>query len=248
MPLATIETPLGRFVQGFKHERLEMGYDEARQALLAAPPYAERYARAWAGYITLQGVRYEAALVAGGERGKQRGATMGQRYKRQLPDVSIQPIGNLAILGPGDNLLTLANDLEGASKLRPVFQRITADVGHDQSTGNDKAPAYGFRRCQELVLAFGDLDLPFRKELQKKPDMVHVIMERKTWATVFKPEAKEVYLGRDTLFPIRGGQPFTGFNEDGLIMIGYMPPLPTRSEAPAVGLFVLWAAMFKVTD
>ena len=245
-PYAVIETPSGRFVQGFKQERLEVGYEEARQALLSAPPDAERYALSWAGYVTLQGVRYETVLVGGGERGEPRGATIGQRYKQQLPDVRFQPIGNLAILGPGDNLLTMADSPEAASKLRPVSQRITADVDHDKPTAGDKALNYEFKQCQQLVLAFGDLDLPFRKELQKKPDVVHVLMNRKSWVAVFEPEAKEVFLNRSTLVPIRGGQPFPGFNEDGAIMIGYMSPVPKENEKPEIGLFVLWMAEFKI--
>jgi hypothetical protein len=247
-PLAVIDTPSGQFIQGFKSERLEMGYEEARQALLAAPSEAVRYALAWVGYVTLQGVRYETVIVGGGERGKARGATMGQRYKQGLPEIRFQPIGNPTILGPGDNLLTLASDPEAASKLRPIFVRIAADVDHNQSAGNDKALTYEFGRCQELILMFGNLDLPFREELQKKPDMVHVVMNRKAWATIFKPGAGEVFLGRDTLFPVRGGEPFPGFIDDGVIMVGYNPPAPTRNANLEVGLFVLWAAMFRITD
>ncbi|HME19428.1 MAG TPA: hypothetical protein VKF15_06825 [Nitrososphaerales archaeon] len=247
-PLAVIETPTGQYIQGFTGKRLEFEYEEARQALLTAPSDAERYALAWAGYLTLQGIRYETVLVGGGERGKARGATMGQRYKQHLPEVRFQPIGNPTILGPGDNLLTLANDPEAASKLRPAFERITADVDHNRASGNDKAPAYEFKRCAELILSFGDLDLPFRKELQKKPDSVHVVMNRRAWATAFKPDAKEVFLNRGMLFPIRGNEPFMGFNEDGLIMICYMPPVPTGDKAPAeVGMVVYWMAEFKIS-
>jgi hypothetical protein len=244
-PFAAIETPSGRFIQGFRNARLELAYEEARRALLTAPSDAQLYALAWAAYLTHEGVRYETVMVEGGERGKARGVRIGQKYKQHLPEVRFQPIGDPAVLGSGDNLLTLASDSEAASRLRPVFMRITADIDHDQSAG--KAQSYEFRRCQELVLAFGDLGLPFRKELQKKPDMVHVVMNRRAWATIFNPDAKEVVLGRDTLYPIRGAEPFPGFKEDGVVMIGYMPPPPTGNEPPAMGMFVLWAAMFKVT-
>jgi hypothetical protein len=101
------------------------------------------------------------------------------------------------------------------------------------------ALAYEFRGCQELVLDFGDLDLPFRKEFQKKPDTIHVIMQGRAWAAFFKPEAKEVYLGRDALVPIRGSVPFSGFREDGIIMIGYMPPPPTGDEVRPLNVLVL---------
>ena len=247
-PLAMIEAPSGQFVQGFRRDRLELGHEEARRALLAAPSDAERYALAWAGYLTIQGVRYETVLVGGGERGKERGAIIGQRYKQNLPETKFQPIGNLAILGPGDNLLTIAGNAEAASKLRPLFARITADVDHNRSTARDKALTYEFKRCQEVVLSFGDLDLPFSKELQKKPDTVHVATKRGIWATFFKPEAKEIFLSRDMLTPIRGNEPFPGFKEDGMIMIGYMPPPSTGDKPVELRVLVLWAAEYRITD
>ncbi len=244
---AVIETPSGQFIQGFKNERFELGYDEARQALLAAPPEAERYALTWAGYVAVDGVRYETVMVAGGERGKANGVTMGQRYK-VLPGIKFQPVGNPQILGPDDNLLTLASDPRAASKLKPVLEKITADVDHNRSPGGSNGPPYQFRKCKELVLAFGDLDMPFRKELQKKPDMVHVVMNRRIWATIFKPEDKEVYLNRNSLFPLQGQGPFPGFEDDGMIMLGYMPLLPSEGKAPQPSLFVLWAAEFRIAD
>jgi len=247
-PFAAIETVSdAQFIQGFRRERLELAYEEARQALLDAPAEAVRYALSWAGYTTVQGVRYETVMVQGGERGKARGATLGQRYRQRLPDVKFEPIGNPALLGPGDNLLTMSGDPQAAARLVPVFQRITADVDHNKN--HENAPSYEFRKCKELILSFGDLDLPYRKELQKKPDTVHVIMGRRAWMTIFKPDAKEVYLVRDTLVPIRANEPFPGFVEDGMIMMGYMPPVPTGEKPPAeVGVVVWWMAEFKITD
>ncbi|MDG6991041.1 MAG: hypothetical protein JRM99_06430 [Nitrososphaerota archaeon] len=247
-PFAMIELPSGRYLQRFKQERLEFGFEEARRALLATPPEVERYALAWVGFLTIQGIRYESVLIDGGERGKPRGARMGLRYRRRPPEVKFEAIGNPMILGAGDNLLTLSGEPDAASKLRPVFAKITADVDHNKSAGNAKAPPYEFDQCQELILSFGDLDLPFRKELQKKPDTVHVIMGPKAWGTTFKPEAKEVYLGRDTLIPLRGGVPFQGFRENGLVLIGYMPPPPTGAEVKNLNVLVLWMASFKTTD
>jgi hypothetical protein len=249
-PFAVIETASDdRFIQGFIHDRLEFEFENARRALLVAPPDAVRYALAWAGYVTAQGVRYETVMVQGGERGKARGVMMGQRYRQHLPEKRFEPIGNPTLLGPGDNLLTMAADPDAASKLQSVFVRITADIDHNHSRGNEKAPSYEFKKCKEVILSFGDLDLPFRKELQKKPDTVHVIMERRAWAVFFRPEAKEVYLNRDNMIPIRGNEPFPGFNADGIIMIGYMPPPPTGDNTPKeMGVLVLWMAEFSITD
>ncbi len=250
MPLAVFETQhKDKFIQGFTNARLELAYEEARSALLAAPPQAERYGLAWAGYLTVEGVRYEAILVGGGERGEANGAAIGMRYKQRLPDIRYEPIGNAKILGPKENLLTLSADPEAASKLRPVVARLTADMAHKHGPGQDEALNYELRKCQEVILDFGDIDRPFMKELQKKPDVVHVVMGRRSWLTKFGPEDKEVILARDTLVPFAGGQPFPGFVEDGLITLGYFPPEGKLGAEPdRLDLFVLWMTQFKITD
>jgi hypothetical protein len=100
-------------------------------------------------------------------------------------------------------------------------------------------------------LGLVDLDRPFRKELQKEPDAVHIVIGRQTWITFFRPEDKEVILARDTLIPIGGAPPFPGFNEDGLIMLGYSAPESTRKEEAGpkrLDLVVLWFSKFTVTD
>jgi hypothetical protein len=247
-PLAVIETPDGQFVQGFKNERLEVSHDEARRALLAAPADAMQYALAWAGYLTVEGVRYETVLVGGGERGLARGVTIGQRYHQKLPGVMFQAIGNLAILGTGENLLTMSSDPDAVLKLRPVFNKITADVDHNHSPGHEKPLTYEIRPSSQLILELGDLDLPYSKELKKKPDMVHVVIRGRIWATGFQPEAKEVYLTPSTLVPLEGGTPFPGFAEDGLIMIGWMPPVPPSGGSKTLGMPVFWVTQFRVKN
>jgi len=250
IPFGILETELSeRMIQGFKTGRLELGYEQARGAILAAPPDAKRYAFAWLGYITLEGVRYEAILSEGGERGEERGVAMGQRYKQRPPDVKYEPIGNPAILGPHDNLLTLSADPNAASKLRPIVTRLTVDMAHDHSPRHDEALTYEMKKCKAVILDLGDLDRPFSKELQKQPDIVHVVIGRSSWLTKFKPEDKEVILASDTLVPIKGGQLFPGFNEDGLITIGYSPPesMPSADKT-RLDLVVLWMTMFKITD
>jgi hypothetical protein len=250
-PFAVIETPDGQFVQGFTGDRLEMEYEDARKAVLSAPPEATSYALSWAGYLTIDGVRYETVMVQGGQRGKPKAVYMGQRYKQKLPDVKFQPIGNPAVIAPGVNLLTLSLDPDAASKLEPVVIKIRADVDHNSFTAGDKALNYELKPRPGLILEFGDLDLPFRKEFQKKPDTVHVLlkgMRGRIWATVFKPEDKEVYLNRDSLVPLQGGQPFPGFRDDGMIIIGYIPPVPKSDDVKDLVMPMFWGAMFKVTD
>jgi hypothetical protein len=249
-PFAILETHTSdRLVQGFRTPRLEIGYEEARRAVLAAPQEAKRYALAWLGYITREGVRYEGILVGGGERGEERGAAIGQRYKQRPPDVKYEPIGNAMLLGPDQNLLTLSGDPDAASKLRTVVTKLTADMAHSHGPRADEALTYEMKRCQGVILDLGDIDRPFLKELQKKPDIVHVVMGRRSWLTKFGPDDKEVVLARDTLVPISGGEPFPGFNEDGLITVGYLPPEPTAGADPTrINLVVLWMTMFRITD
>jgi len=106
-PFAMLETLASRrMVQTFRTDRPETGYDEAHRAILAAPPETTRYALAWLGHVTRGGVRYDAILVGGGERGEELAAVIGQRYEQRLPDVTCEPVGNLMVLGPEANLLT----------------------------------------------------------------------------------------------------------------------------------------------
>jgi hypothetical protein len=251
VPFVILETLASRRMeQSFKTARLEMGYEEARKAILAAPPEAVRYALAWLGYITREGVRYEGILVSGGERGDQQGAVIGVRYKQHMPELKYEPIGGPMILGPRENLLTLAGDPDAATKLTPVFIRLVVDMAHNHGPGHDEALTYQVNKCPTVYLDLGDIDRPFRKELQKEPDTVHVVVGRKSWVTFFRPEDKEVILARDTLIPIGDAGPFPAFNEDGLITIGYSPPSSMlKKDGPKeLPLIVLWVTMFKVTD
>jgi len=70
------------------------------------------------------------------------------------------------VLGPHQNVLAL----DAASKLRPIFTRVTADVAHNQGPGHDEGQTYELKKCQAVYLDLGDLDRPFRKELQKEPE------------------------------------------------------------------------------
>jgi hypothetical protein len=252
-PFAILETfSSQRMQQSFTADRLELAYEEAREAVLAAPVEVSRYALAWLGYVTVDGVRYEAILVGGGERGDGgRGAAIALRYKQHLPDVTFEAIGSLKVLGPHENVLGLAGDPGAVSKLRPVFTRITADMAHHHGPGHDEALTYEIRKCLAVYLDLGDLDRPFQKELQKEPDIVQVVMGRKMWVTFFRPEDKEVVLARDTLTPIGGAPPFPGFNDAGLIVVGYAPPISTlkKQEGPIrLDLVVLWVTTFRITD
>jgi len=78
---------------------------------------------------------------------------------------------------------------------------------------------------------------------------VHVVMGQFSWLASIKPYDKEVILARDTLVPMGEGRPFPGFNEDGLITIGYSHLEPKPGEdRPTLDLVVLWMTAFKVID
>jgi hypothetical protein len=124
-------------------------------------------------------------------------------------------------------------------------------MAHNQGPGRDESLSYEIKKSPAVILDLGDLDRPFRKELQKEPDTVHVVIGRQSWITFFRPEAKEVVLNRETLVPGPGVTlPFPGFKDDGIITIGYSPPSSSlKGDGPKdYVLFVLWMTMFKVTD
>jgi hypothetical protein len=76
-----------------------------------------------------------------------------------------------------------------------------------------------------------------------------VVIGQHTWITFFKPDDKRVFLARDMLLPLKGSPPFPGFNQDGLIAVGYAPPLPADgSPVKQFDMVVLWITMFKITD
>jgi hypothetical protein len=250
-PFVFIETAAShKMVQSFKTPRLEIGFEDARKAILAAPPNAVRYAFAYLGYITHDGVRYEGIFVGGGERGDPEGALMGMKYKQRLPEVKFDAIDGPRLMPSNENLFALAADPDAASRIAPVYTRLVADMAHNHGPGHDEALKYEIRKCGAVHLDLGDLDRPFRKELQKGPDTVHVVLGRKSWVTFFGPEAKEVILARDTLLPVGDAGVFPAFNEDGLITIGYSPPKSMlKKDGPKeVPIIVLWITMFKVID
>ena len=203
-PFVVIETLAGRrMLQSFKSDRLEMGFEEARAAILAAPTEAIRYAFCCLGYSTVEGVRYETVLVKGGERGDNQAAAVGQRYKQHLPEIKCEPIGNATIFGPCENYLTLARDPAALAKLPPTLIRLTVDMAHNHGPGHDEALKYEIRKTPVIHLNLGDLDRPFRKELQKEPDMVNVTIRGRKWMTMFGPKDKEVVLARIHSLPWR---------------------------------------------
>ena len=235
-------------IQRFRMQRLELGYEEARRAVLSASPEAQRYALAWLGYVTLEGVRYETIFVEGGERAKEQGATMGQRYKSRAPALLYEPIGNSMVLRAHENLLWLAGHSDAVTKLSPVVTRLKADIAHHSGRGGREALTYSVEKDSAVYLGLDELDRPFRKELQKEPDTVHVVIGPNIWALMFKPSDKEVFLVRDSLVPMgRTVGPFPGFKEDGSIIIGYAPPQPTGGEGDGqYDVLVLWSGRFKI--
>ena len=78
---------------------------------------------------------------------------------------------------------------------------------------------------------------------------MHIVTGRYWWMASIKPYDKEVVLAKGTLMPMGEGRQFPGFNEDGLITIGYSHLVPTPGDdKPRMDLVVLWMTAFKVTD
>ena len=104
IPFIVVEQDGKRELHRFATERLEEGQQRAREAIAASPQTATAYAMAYDGYITVQGVKFDAILVEASERGRPAGVRMAQRYtpKNSLRD--FQTVGNPALLGACETL------------------------------------------------------------------------------------------------------------------------------------------------
>ena len=93
-------------LQRFATERLEEGPEQAREAIAALPASVMAYALAYDGYITIEGTKFDAILVEASERGRPAGVRMAQRYSIKKSLQSFQTVGNPALLGKCETLLS----------------------------------------------------------------------------------------------------------------------------------------------
>ena len=118
--------------------------------------------------------------------------------------------------------------------------RIAADVYHDKVTVGYGALAYEFGQSQSLVLGLAGLGIT-RLDMENKPNVVQVVTGKGIWVAPFNHTVPEVPLSPETRSSVRGDQPFPGFNEDGVITVGHLPPTKT-------GLSIFWATAFKIAN
>ena len=95
-----------RELNRFAVERLEDGIIKAREFVVKAHAEVTFYAIAHDGYITLEGRKFDAILVEGGERGNPQSLLFAQRYEPKKGFFSrFKTIGNAGFIGETENRL-----------------------------------------------------------------------------------------------------------------------------------------------
>ena len=97
---------LERKLHRFALEQLEEAVGKAREFVDKAPPEVTFYAIAHDGYLAVEGVKSDAILVEGGERGTSKALLFAQRYEPKKGFFSkFTTIGNAAFIGETENRL-----------------------------------------------------------------------------------------------------------------------------------------------
>ena len=90
----------------FVLEQLEEAVVKAREFVDNAAPEVTFYAIAHDGYLTLEGEKFDAILVEGGERGTSKALLFAQRYEPKKGFFSkLKSLGNPAFIGETENRL-----------------------------------------------------------------------------------------------------------------------------------------------
>src|SRR5262249_14591317 len=98
IPFVIIEQDGKRELHRFATDRLEHAQQRARDFIAALPQNTGAYAMAYDGYITIEGVKFDAILVEASERGRPAAVRMAQRYAPKRFLKSFQTVGNPALL------------------------------------------------------------------------------------------------------------------------------------------------------
>ena len=82
-------------------ERIEVGVEEGKKHIESSKDQIERYALAYDGYLTVDGLRWEALFVEAGDKLGAFGVLLCQRYQRKKGwfKNGIEPVGNPALVG-----------------------------------------------------------------------------------------------------------------------------------------------------
>jgi hypothetical protein len=88
-----------RTLTRFATDRLEHSAARAQEFVAALGADISMYAIALDGYFTVDGEKFDAILVEGGERGKPFALQFAQRYRLETDEGPLEKIGNPAYLG-----------------------------------------------------------------------------------------------------------------------------------------------------
>jgi len=90
-----------RILTRFMDERLERGVEQAKKFIEEKKDNFDRYAIAWDGFVTIEGIKWDAMLVEAGDKMSETGILLCQRYqkKKGLFKNGIEPVGNAALVG-----------------------------------------------------------------------------------------------------------------------------------------------------
>jgi len=95
-----------RTLTRFSTDRLEHSAARAGEFVAALGGDATMYAMVVDGYIMVDGAKFDAILVEGGERGKPFALQFAQRYELETAEGPLEKIGNPAYLGQATQRLT----------------------------------------------------------------------------------------------------------------------------------------------
>jgi hypothetical protein len=105
IPFVITEQDGKRELHRYAAEMLEDCERQARDSVASLPDSVTAYAFAYDGFITVQGVKFDAILVEASERGRPAGVRMAQRYTSKAGSRDFQIIGNPTLLGECEGML-----------------------------------------------------------------------------------------------------------------------------------------------
>ena len=98
VPFVIAEASGNRKISRFVADPYERSVAEARSYASTLAPDVTLYAIAYDGYITVEGIKYDAIIVQGAERGKGEAYLIAQRY-RLSKSGALEKVANTAYLG-----------------------------------------------------------------------------------------------------------------------------------------------------
>ena len=94
IPFVVFESNGARKISRFVTQPYEVSVEKARNFILTEKKNIDRYALAFDGFVTPQGIKYDAILVQAGEKGSNEAMAVGIRYKPKTSSQKFETIGN----------------------------------------------------------------------------------------------------------------------------------------------------------